>query len=127
MSARILVVDDDPDLLFLMRLVLKREGWEILTANGGVEALQMADRFLPELILLDMMMPDMSGHEVCARLRADARFRHIPILAFTAMAQAREHDIARRAGVNDIILKPIAPQDLFQRLQPFLAPPAVGN
>lgn len=122
MTCRILVVDDEPDMVELLRLILRRGGWEILTATSGTEALQVADHYVPELILLDIMMPDLSGHEVCVRLRADARFRHIPILAFTAQCQLEEQRLALQSGADDFIVKPIAPRDLVQRVQSFLVP-----
>jgi len=122
MNVRILVVDDDPDALLLIRLVLRRPGWEVVTATGGAEALRAADQYVPELILLDLMLPGMSGYELCSRLRADPRFQQTPILAFTAMTRRRETDLARQAGANDVIVKPIQADELLNRVQSYLGP-----
>lgn len=120
MSARILIVDDEPDMVDLIKLMLRRGGWEVLTASSGAEALQLADRFVPELILLDIMMPDLNGHEVCARLRSDERFQDTPILAFTAQAYLEEQYRAYQAGVDEFIVKPIAPAQLLERVKAYL-------
>jgi DNA-binding response OmpR family regulator len=120
MSARILIVDDEPDMINLIKLMLRRGGWEVLTATNGVEALEMADRYMPELILLDIMMPGLNGHEVCARLRRDARFEKTPILAFTAQAQLEEQFRAHQAGADEYIVKPVAPADLLARVKAYL-------
>lgn len=114
------MVDDDGDVLYLLRLMLRREGWEILSAEGGIRALEMARRYTPDLILLDLMMPDMDGYEVCERLRAEPRFRETPIVAITALVQPHEHQLAREAGADDVIVKPVTGRELVQRLQAFL-------
>src|SRR5512139_1657118 len=84
MAEKILIVDDDIDSLKLIGLMLQRQGYEITAANAGAQALAKAAAETPELIILDVMMPDMDGYEVCRRLRADARTRGIPVIMFTA-------------------------------------------
>jgi len=121
MTPKVLVVDDEPDMVELIRLILRRGGWELLTATSGRQALQLADAHSPHLILLDLMMPDISGYEVCAHLRRDARFRHVPILAFTAHCQPEAQVLAFQAGVDDFIVKPVVPQELVDRVQSYLA------
>jgi two-component system alkaline phosphatase synthesis response regulator PhoP len=120
MARKILVVDDDGDILYLMRIMLRHEGWEMMSADGGIRAIEMARRYAPDLILLDMMMPDMDGVEVCERLRAEPQFRNTPILILTALTRVQEHQLARQAGANEVIVKPVTGRELVQRLQRFL-------
>jgi two-component system alkaline phosphatase synthesis response regulator PhoP len=119
-TKRILVVDDDRDMLTLNQLTLQRAGWEILAAQDGQQALDLADKQPPDLILLDLMMPGMDGYEVCRRLRADPRFANIPIIALTAVPAGAGHLAALDAGMTAIITKPIRPPDLVARLQTYL-------
>jgi DNA-binding response OmpR family regulator len=125
MSPTILVVDDEADMLNLLRLILRRGGWQVVTAASGSEALQLADRYLPDLILLDIMMPGLNGHEVCARLRQDARFKQTPILALTAQAHLEEQVRAHLAGIDEYIVKPVAPAELLERVRAHLHPASI--
>ncbi|MER3545332.1 MAG: hypothetical protein C4311_12215 [Chloroflexota bacterium] len=125
MSPTILVVDDETDMLNLLRLILHRGGWQVVTAASGSEALQLADRHPPDLILLDIMMPGLNGHEVCARLRQDARFKQTPILALTAQAHLEEQIRAHLAGIDEYIVKPVAPAELLERVRAHLHPTSI--
>ncbi len=107
-------------MLNLLRLILRRGGWQVVTAASGSEALQLADRHSPDLILLDIMMPGLNGHEVCARLRQDARFKQTPILALTAQAHLEEQVRAHLAGIDEYIVKPVAPAELLERVRAHL-------
>jgi DNA-binding response OmpR family regulator len=84
MAERILIVDDDLDSLKLIGLMLQRQGYEIIVANTGQQSLSKANSERPDLIILDVMMPDMDGYEVCRRLRHDSATQAIPIIMFTA-------------------------------------------
>jgi CheY-like chemotaxis protein len=119
-TKKILIVDDDRALLTLMRHMIQQAGWEAITAQGGQQALDLANLHLPDLILLDLMMPDMDGYEVTRRLRADPRFANTPIIAFTAISGGPGHLKALDAGVTAIITKPIGPAELVRRLKPYL-------
>jgi DNA-binding response OmpR family regulator len=127
MLAQILVVDDDPNMLALMRVILLPTGWKVLTARSGNEALDMAHRHQPDLVMLDIKMPGMSGYELCASLRANKRFCQMPIVALTGAADPYEHSLALQSGVDAIITKPISPQALTDRLKAFLAPICMGS
>jgi CheY-like chemotaxis protein len=122
MSVSVLVVDDDPDALFLLRLILLRRGWAVLVARSGIEALDVAERYAPDLMLLDLMMPGMNGYELCARLRENPRFEHTPILAFTAMPLPAAQGRAIEAGFSDVISKPVLPSELVKQLERYLTP-----
>ena len=104
---RILVVDDNPANLRLLRLLLSAESYEVRTADGAEEALVMLDGFRPRLILMDLQMPGMNGFELTRRLKADAATRDIVIVALTAYAMKGDEEKAREAGCDGYVSKPI--------------------
>lgn len=118
--ARILIADDDPSLVRYIEAVLRKDKYELLSALNGEEAIQIALDEQPDLILLDVMMPKLSGYEVARRLREKPQFQETPIIMFTARAE--EEDIVRsfEAGVNDYIGKPAAPSLLRSRVRRWL-------
>lgn len=118
-AIRVLVVDDDPDALALIQMMLRRRGYEVQTASGGAEALEMLAHDLPDLVVLDLMMPFMDGHEVCARLRADPRTASLPIVMLTAKPHGRVESI--RLGADDYVVKPVHPDELSACLRAVLA------
>lgn len=126
MLVRILIVDDNPDDLHAARLVLQRRGWEVLTAHSGAEALDLAHRHQPDVVLLDMSLPGMSGYEVCTCLRANRRFRTVPILAMVEPEEPCAQALAFQAGADAIITKPLSAQALTERLRAFLVPVSMG-
>ncbi|GIL09237.1 MAG: transcriptional regulator [Chloroflexota bacterium] len=121
MSEKILIVDDDIDSLKLIGLMLQRHGYEVVAASAGVQALSkaMADR--PDLIILDIMMPDMDGYEVCRRLRANPETRPIPIIMFTAKTLVDDKVAGFEAGADDYLTKPTHPAELASRVKAILA------
>jgi CheY-like chemotaxis protein len=121
MAEKILLVDDDLDTLRLVGLMLQRQGYQIRAANNGLQALEMVQKDLPDLILLDVMMPDMDGYEVARRLRADARTSDIPIIMFTAKAQVDDKVMGFEAGADDYLTKPTQPRELFAHMKAVLA------
>jgi DNA-binding response OmpR family regulator len=110
MAEKILIVDDDLDTLRLVGLMLQRQGYEIVAANSGEQAVTMAQGENPELILLDVMMPDMDGVEVTRRLRAEPSTRDIPIIMFTAKTQVEDKILGFEAGADDYLTKPTQPR-----------------
>jgi DNA-binding response OmpR family regulator len=120
MSQSILVVDDDPDTLTLIGLTLQRRGFEVIKAQSGPEALSLLAHDTPDLIILDVMMPQMDGYEVCRQIKADPRIAHLPIMMLTAKAQTASQLEGFRAGAIDYVTKPVHPQDLITRIQSVL-------
>lgn len=118
--ARVLVVDDEPAMINFVRVVLGRDGYEILKASDGREALEMIARECPDLVLLDLMMPEMDGYQVLQELRASPDFRELPVIMFTA--KTGEEDIVRSfaGGVTDYIDKPVAASVLRSRVRRWL-------
>lgn len=121
MAEKVLLVDDDLDTLRLVGLMLQRQGYQIRAASNGLQALEMVQKEPPDLILLDVMMPDMDGYEVARRLRADARTADIPIIMFTAKAQVDDKVTGFEAGADDYLTKPTQPRELFAHMKAVLA------
>ena len=119
-SERILIVDDEPDILEILSYNLNKEGYEVQVAENGVKALKLLDDFTPELIILDIMMPEMDGVEVCKRIR-ELPLTPQPIVAFLT---ARNEDFTQIAafdiGGDDYITKPIKPRVLISRIKALL-------
>ena len=116
MKKRILMVDDTTDLLLVVSRRLESWGYEALTAESGEEGLRIAQEQRPDLILLDIMMPKMKGREVCARLKADPRTRHIPVIFLTALGLADHVKAGMDLGAEDYIVKPFEPAELKERI-----------
>jgi DNA-binding response OmpR family regulator len=117
----IICVEDEPEMIDLMRLILGRRGFEVLGANGGVEGLKMIHEYKPDLVLLDLMMPDMDGWEVYQQLKADKSTRDIPVIVVTAKAQSIDKVLGLHiAKVDDYIAKPFSPQELLTSVEKVL-------
>ena len=116
----VLVADDDPDILALVTFRLERGGYDVVAANDGEEALRLALERVPDLAVLDVMMPKLDGYEVTTRLRQNERTRRMPVVLLTARVQ--EADIARgfEVGADDYVKKPFSPQELGARVQAIL-------
>lgn len=121
MSEKILIVDDDIDSLKLISLMLQRHGYDVVAASAGIQALSKASSDYPDLIILDIMMPDMDGYEVCRRLRADEHTRNIPVIMFTAKILVDDKVAGFEAGADDYLTKPIHPAELASRVKAILA------
>jgi two-component system cell cycle response regulator len=117
---RILVVDDEPQNLELLEAMLLPSGYEVSLAGDGEEALAAVHRERPGLILLDLMMPGLSGFEVCSRLKADPETREIPVLFVTALSQAGDKERALAAGGDDFLMKPVQRTELLARVDGLL-------
>lgn len=121
MAEKVLLIDDDVDTLRLVGLMLQRQGYQILAASNGPQALVIAEKELPDLILLDVMMPEMDGYEVARRLRANPKTNHIPIIMFTAKNQTEDKLVGFEAGADDYITKPTQPRELFAHMRAVLS------
>jgi DNA-binding response OmpR family regulator len=120
MTKKILIADDEPNIVISLEYLMKRQGYEVSVARDGQEALDMAESVLPDLILLDVMMPHKNGFEVCQALRAQPRFAGTAILMLTA--KGRDTDIAKGTalGANAYMTKPFATRDLVEKVHQLL-------
>ncbi len=119
---RILCIEDEPEMIDLIRLILGRRGFDVAGAAGGTAGLKAVRDQLPDLVLLDLMMPDMDGWEVYQQMKADEATRHIPVIVVTAKAQSIDKVLGLHiAKVDDYIAKPFSPQDLLNSVEKVLA------
>ena len=112
----ILIVDDAQDILKVLSRRLESWGYKALTSDNGEEALRIVEEQIPDLILLDVMMPKMKGREVCARLKANPKTKHIPIIFLTALGLADHVKAGMDLGADDYIVKPFEPDELKERI-----------
>ena len=121
-SIRVVYIEDEQEMIDLVRLILSRKGYEVLGANGGVDGLSMVRQVLPDLVLLDLMMPDMDGWEVYQQMKADKVTQDIPVIVITAKAQSIDKVLGLHiAKVNDYISKPFSPQELLESIEKVLS------
>ena len=124
---KILVVDDEKDIVLLLKYNLESEGYFVNTATSGKDALQIAEKINPDLILLDLMMPGMDGIETCIQLRKIEKLASISILFLTARSEEYSEVAAFDAGADDYIIKPIKPRALISRINSLYKRKYVGN
>ena len=112
---RILCIEDEPEMIDLIRLILERKGFDVLGAVGGHEGLEAIRREKPDLVLLDLMMPDVDGWEVYRQMKADEELQHTPVVVVTAKAQSIDKVLGLHiAKVDDYVTKPFGPGDLVE-------------
>src|SRR5271154_2445801 len=117
MTARILVVDDVPANTRLLEAKLSAEYYQVATAQDGFEALRLANHWQPDLILLDVMMPELDGFETCRRLKDDSKTLHIPVVMVTALGEPEERLRGLEAGADDFLTKPVEYLTLMARIR----------
>ena len=117
---RILVVDDEPDIIALVAYHLARSGYRVSTASSGTEALQAAREEQPALVVLDLMLPELSGFQVLERIRADRALSEIPVLMLTARRDEPDRVQGLSLGADDYLVKPFSPQELVLRVRNIL-------
>ena len=117
---KILIVDDEPDIIEILKFNLENEGYKVISAKNGKEALKLADEHLPHLIILDLMMPVMDGIEACERLRMDKRFDNSVIMFLSARGEDYSQVAAFESGADDYVAKPIKPRILNSKVKALL-------
>jgi len=119
-SGKILAVDDDPMNLKLVAATLGKEGFEVLTANNGKEGYQKATELLPDLVILDVMMPEMDGYQVCSQLRKNPKTANIPVMMLTSLSSIEQKIKGFDAGADDYLAKPFVPDELIAHAKALL-------
>ena len=129
MNANILIADDEPNQLELMSFNLSNAGYSIIKATNGKEAIELIENHSPDLIILDWMMPKMSGIDVCRTLRSRSETKQIPIIILSARSEDSDKSLGLDTGADDYISKPFSPKELISRVQALLrrARPALVN
>src|SRR5207245_5705368 len=114
---RVLIIEDERDLTDALTYNLQREGYETIVAHDGQEGLRKAQTLLPDLILLDLMLPGLGGTDICRELRAGERTRDIPIIILSAKAEETDQVVGFSLGADDYVTKPFSPKVLMQRIK----------
>ena len=120
MSHRILIIDDEPNIVISLEYLMKKEGFDVMVATDGEAALQVASAFLPDLILLDVMMPKKSGFEVCQALRADSALAAVKVIMLTAKGRESEVTKGLALGADAYITKPYSTKELMLQIKSLL-------
>ena len=123
MSKRILVVEDTEDNRQIIRDLLSSVGYELIEAVDGAEGVAMAQKERPDLILMDIQLPEIDGYEATRRIRAIPELAKVPIIAVTSYALSGDDAKARAAGCDDYVAKPFSPRQLLAKIRAFLPPP----
>lgn len=127
MSATILIVEDNPQNLYLTTYLLTRRGYRVVSARDGVAAIAAAQAEAPDLILMDIQLPQMDGYEAVQRIKALVQFGHVPVIAITSYAMTGDREKALAAGCAGYIEKPIAPDTFVSEIERFLPPELVAE
>ena len=118
---RVLLVDDEASIVKIVGKRLEVAGYEVLIAMDGEEGLTKARLGRPDIVILDLMMPKKNGFEVCAELKKDPQYRHIPVIIFTGKGRDMDEQICRECGANAYLTKPHKPEDLIEQIEGLLA------
>ena len=120
MAERVLIVDDEPDLLELVRFHLCQAGYEVAVCQSGRDGLEQVRQRPPDLLILDLMLPDLPGIEVCRKIRADSQLADLPILMLTAKGEEVDRVVGFELGADDYVAKPFSPRELTLRVAAIL-------
>lgn len=120
MTKNVLIVDDEPNIVLSLKFLITQEGYEVRTAGTGEEALRALANRIPDLVLLDVMMPKPDGFEICQTIRATPAWRDIPVIILTAKGRDVEMQKGLALGANDYITKPFATKELVAKVQAIL-------
>jgi DNA-binding response OmpR family regulator len=122
MAKRVLVVDDEPNIVMSLRFLMEREGFQVEVASTGQAAVAALDREPADLVLLDIMMPELDGFEVCQRIRNNPAWRATKVVMLTAKGRDIERDKGLALGADDYVTKPFSTRDLVAKVKRMLAP-----
>lgn len=121
MGNRVLIVDDEPNIVAALEFLLEKNGYEVKVAGNGTDALEQLDAFRPDLVLLDVMVPKLSGYEVCQRMRAEPRWRDIKIVMLSAKGREVEVNKGMSLGADLYVTKPFSSAELVATIHRLLA------
>ncbi|MYF88874.1 MAG: response regulator transcription factor [Boseongicola sp. SB0676_bin_33] len=110
---RILLIEDEPNIVEAIRFILSREGWRVDTSPDGKNALEAVRNRKPDLVILDVMLPNRSGYDILSDMRADEATRDIPVMMLTARGQKKDKELAERLGVNKFMTKPFSNAEML--------------
>ncbi|MAN79295.1 MAG: two-component system response regulator [Rhodospirillaceae bacterium] len=117
MAKRVLLAEDEPNIVESLTFILERSGFEVATTTNGRQALEVAQSNTPDILILDVMLPELDGYEVLRRLRADARTKTLPVLMVTAKGQREDRETAMKCGADMFITKPFVNSELIAAVE----------
>lgn len=120
MGKKILIVDDEAHIVNILKFNIKKAGFDVITAANGEEALSMIASEMPDLIICDVMMPKVTGFEVCQKVKGDDKFKHIPFILLTAKGQEVDKDIGLKFGADQYLTKPFSPKSVVDKVAEIL-------
>lgn len=112
-ETRVLLIEDEPNIIEAIRFILSREGWRVDTCSDGGNALEAVQNRNPDLVILDVMLPNRSGYDILSDMRADEAMRDIPVMMLTARGQKKDKELAERLGVNKFMTKPFSNAEML--------------
>ncbi|MBL7072852.1 MAG: response regulator [Candidatus Omnitrophica bacterium] len=121
MAKKILIVDDELDILEVLTFRLSKEGYSVVTAASGQEALEQLEKEVPSLILLDIRMPDINGYEICKRVKTGKKWKHIPIIMLTASSMLKVEKAVEKYKVEGFLIKPFDYEKLLEKIKEFIS------
>jgi DNA-binding response OmpR family regulator len=119
--AKILIAEDEPDIRELVAFMLRFAGYEVMAASNGEEAVQVATRDVPDLVLMDVRMPRMTGYDACRLMKSNPNLRDVPVVFLSAKGQESEIQSGLEAGAEEYLLKPFSPDELTNRVRSILS------
>jgi DNA-binding response OmpR family regulator len=120
MGKRVLLVEDELNIIEAIRFLLSREGWQVHTHDNGADAVDVMRSLLPDLVILDVMLPGKSGFDILEELRADEEIQDLPVLMLTARGQSRDREMAEKAGVSRFMTKPFSNAEVLTAVRDLL-------
>lgn len=121
MAAHVLLIEDEPNIAEAIRFILTRDGWRVSTHEGGSDALEAVRTTRPDLLILDLMLPGISGYDILTAIRADPATEALPVLMLTAKGQGRDREAAERAGVSRFMSKPFSNAEMLEQVRALVA------
>lgn len=122
MGKKVLLIEDEPNIIEAIGFILSRDGWDVKTHSNGHDAMQAVRARMPDLIILDVMLPGKSGYDILAEIRNDAELSEIPVLMLTARGQTKDREMAERAGVSHYMTKPFSNADVLAVVRSLVTP-----
>jgi DNA-binding response OmpR family regulator len=122
MTRRVLIIEDEPNIIEAISFILSRDGWQVETHANGHDAVAVVQARAPDLVILDVMLPGRSGYDILTDLRARPETQDLPVLMLTARGQARDRELAEKAGASRFMTKPFSNADVLDALNALVAP-----
>lgn len=122
MGRQVLLIEDEPNIIEAIRFILSRDGWDVKTHSNGVDAIDAVRARMPDVIILDVMLPGKSGFDILTEIRGDAALAEMPVLMLTARGQTKDREMAERAGASHYMTKPFSNAEILETVRQLVVP-----